>query len=42
MAGAADLEEDPVLSLELDLLVVHSPREVHRPVDADERLLVAL
>jgi hypothetical protein len=38
VAGAADLEVDPVLPLELDLLVVDPARQVHRPVDADQFL----
>jgi hypothetical protein len=40
VAGAADLEIDAVLALELDLLVVDLPRHVHRAVDAEQRLLV--
>jgi hypothetical protein len=34
VARARNLEEDFVLPLELNLLVVEPPREVHRPVDA--------
>ena len=36
VAGAADLEEDLVLPLELDLLVVDPPRQVHVPVGRNE------
>ena len=36
MAGAADLEEDPTLTLELDLLVIQLPREEHQAVGGDE------
>ena len=36
MAGAADLEVDQALVLELDFLVVDAPRQQHRPVDPDE------
>jgi hypothetical protein len=34
VARARNLEEDFVLPLELNLLVVQAPRQVHRPVDA--------
>jgi len=37
---AADLEEDLVLPLELDLLVVHPPGQVHRPVDGQQGLAI--
>jgi hypothetical protein len=37
VAGAADLEEDLVLPLELDLAVVDPPGQIHRPVDGEER-----
>ena len=33
---ARNLEEDFVLPLELNLLVVNAPRQVHRAVDADK------
>ena len=36
VAGPADLEEDLVLPLELDLLVVDPAGQVHRPVDREE------
>ena len=48
MTGAADLKEDPVLPLHLDLFVVHPPRHVHRAEDlqhffrADLSLLLSL
>jgi hypothetical protein len=34
--GAADLEEDFILALELDLAVVQPPRKLHCPVHPDE------
>ena len=34
MPGAADLEEDLALVLELDFLVVESPRQEHQAVGA--------
>jgi hypothetical protein len=40
VAGAADLEEGAVLPLELDLLVVDAPREVHRAIDREQGLAV--
>ena len=40
VAGAADLEEDPVLALELDLLVVEPPRQEHGAVHREEGLAV--
>ena len=40
VAGAADLEVDPVLALELDLLVVEPARQEHGAVDPDERVPV--
>src|SRR5205814_1441025 len=40
VSGSADLEEDLVLPLELDLLVIQLARQVHRPVDVEEGLLV--
>ena len=36
VAGAADLEEDQALVLELDFLVVDAPRQQHRPVELHE------
>ena len=36
MAGAADLEEDQALVLELDLLVVEAPRQQHQPVGGEK------
>ena len=36
VAGAADLEEDQALVLELDLLVVDLPRQHHRAVGAEQ------
>src|SRR5207248_9961000 len=36
VARARNLEEDFVLPLELNLLVVNAPRQVHRAVDADK------
>ena len=38
VAGAADLEEDQALVLELDLLVVEPPRQQHRAVGAEQIL----
>ena len=38
MAGAADLEEDQALVLELDLLVVELPRQHHRAVGPQQVL----
>ena len=40
MAGAADLEVDFVLALELDFAVVELAREEHRAINADERVAV--
>ena len=36
VAGAADLEEVTVLSLELDLFVVQPARQIHGPVNSDQ------
>ena len=38
VSGAADLEEDQALVLELDFLVVDPPRQDHRPIGAEEIL----
>ena len=38
VAGAADLEEDAALVLELDLLVVELPRPEHAAVDVEQRV----
>ena len=38
MTGAADLEEDQALVLELDFLVVDPPRQDHRAVGAENVL----
>ena len=38
VAGAADLEEDQALVLELDFLVVDPPGEDHRPIGSEEIL----
>src|ERR1700733_5249703 len=40
MAGAADLEVNFVLALELDFAVVELAREEHRAINADERVAV--
>ncbi len=40
MAGAADLEVDFVLALELNFAVVELAREKHRAINADERVAV--
>ena len=37
MARAADLEEQSVLPLELNLAIVQTPREKHRAINADQR-----
>ena len=36
VAGAADLEEDKALALELNFLVVDLPRQDHRPVSTEK------
>jgi len=38
MAGAADLKENLVLILELDLLVVEPSREIHRAIHREQLL----
>src|SRR5690606_10259675 len=40
VARAGDLEEDPILALELDLLVIDAARREHRRVEAYERVAV--
>src|SRR5262249_15272864 len=40
VSGAADLEEDLALALELNLLVVQLSRQDHRPVDAEQRVAI--
>ena len=40
MTGAADLEEDLVLSFELDLFVVEPAREIHRAIHFEQQLAV--
>ncbi len=40
VAGAADLEVDFVLALELDFAVVELTREKHRAINEDERVAV--
>ncbi len=42
VAGAGNLEEDPVLALQLDFLVIQPAREVHQPIKLDELGLVEL
>ena len=39
VADPADLKEGPVLALELNLLVVHTPRHVNHPIGFDEQFL---
>ncbi len=40
MTRTADLEEDPVLSLHLDLFVVDTTRQIHRAIHVDQQLAV--
>ena len=40
VARAADLKEDLILALELNLAIVQTPREKHGAIDADQRVAV--
>ena len=40
MARAADLKVDPVLSLELNLFVVKTSRQIHRAIHLDEQFVI--
>jgi len=40
MTRTADLKEDAVLSLELDLFIIDTPRQIHRAIHLDEQLMV--
>ena len=40
MSRAADLKEDPVLALELNLFVVEPSRQVHRAIDLEHQFVI--
>ena len=40
MSRATDLEKDEVLSLELNLFVVETPRQLHLAIHLEEELVI--